>query len=380
MKWVKFTRLLTVSKQTRMKDFSIEEKLTERIKELSCLYEVTSILNQPELTNEEAFVEIASRLKESWRFPEKAIVEINFNGISISTNERIENSIFVKDNLLIENNTLGEIKIYYPAVGFSEDDFLEDEKKLLKKVCYEVGFYLEKKENQIKEAQLKRSAEHVDRLSILGEITAGIAHELNTPLGNILGFAELIKLQNKNPQIDRDISKIINAAIYSREIVKNLMFFSSEMPQNKSIFAVKPIIMQALSLLGPNFKKGNIDYKVSFADDDIKAQIDNIQLTQVLFNILLNAIYVSPPESEIHVNIFSTESHFVIEIKDNGKGINDEIKHKIFEPFFTTKPIGEGTGLGLSVVHGIIKSHQGDIEALDNQPTGTIFRIKLPLR
>ncbi|GGD17645.1 sensor histidine kinase [Flavobacterium orientale] len=363
-----------------MSEFSTEEKLKERIKELSCLYEVTNILNQLELTNEEVVVAIAWRLKEAWRFHEKAIVEVFFKELYFSTNKKLENTIFVKDYLLIENSVVGEIKIHYPADDFTENDFLEDEKKLLKKVCYEVSFFLEKKENQIKEAHLKRSAERVDRLSILGEITAGIAHELNTPLGNILGFAELIKQQNNNPQIDRDISKIINAAIYSREIVKNLMFFSCEMPQNKNVFPVKPIIMQALTLLGPNFKKGDINYKVSFADDDIKAQIDNIQLTQVLFNILLNAIYVSPPKSEIHVNVFSTESHFVIEIKDNGKGIEDEIKHKIFEPFFTTKPLGEGTGLGLSVVHGIIKSHQGIIETLDNNPNGTIFRIKLPLK
>ena len=376
----KFYPIIKPFQNVTMDQFSTEEKLTERIKELSCLYEVTNILNQQELNNEEVFVAIASRLKEAWRFHEKAIVEIFFKDLYFSTNEKLENTIFVKDNLLIENSVVGEIKIHYPADKFTENDFLEDEKKLLKKVCYEVSFFLEKKENQIKEAHLKRSAERVDRLSILGEITAGIAHELNTPLGNILGFAELIKQQNNNPQIDRDISKIINAAIYSREIVKNLMFFSCEMPQNKSVFAVKPIIMQALTLLGPNFKKGDINYKVSFADDDIKAQIDNIQLTQVLFNILLNAIYVSPPKSEIHVNVFSTESHFVIEIKDNGKGIDDEIKHKIFEPFFTTKPLGEGTGLGLSVVHGIIKSHQGTIEALDNKPKGTIFSIKLPLK
>ena len=363
-----------------MKQFSTEEKLTERIKELSCLYEVTNILNQSQLTNEEVFIAISSRLKEAWRFSKSAIVEISFEDFYFSTDEKIETTIFINDDLIVENNTVGEIKIHYPASDFTEDDFLEDEKKLLKKVCFEVGFFLEKKEKQIKEEQLKRSVERVDRLSILGEITAGIAHELNTPLGNILGFAELIKQQNTNSQIDRDVSKIINAAIYSREIVKNLMFFSCEMPQNKSFFAVKPIIMQALTLLGPNFKKGDITYKVNFTDDSIKAKIDNIQLTQVLFNILLNAIYVSPPKSKIYVDVFSAENDFVIEIKDNGTGIDDENKQKIFEPFFTTKPIGEGTGLGLSVVHGIIKSHQGDIQALDNKPKGTIFRIKLPLK
>lgn len=363
-----------------MKQFSTEEKLTERIKELSCLYEVTNILNQSQLTNEEVFIAISSRLKEAWRFSKNAIVEISFEDFYFSTIGKIENTIFIKDDLVIENNIVGEIKIHYPALDFTENDFLEDEKKLLKKVCFEVGLFLEKKEKQIKADQLKRSAERVDRLSILGEITAGIAHELNTPLGNILGFAELIKQQNTNSQIDRDVSKIINAAIYSREIVKNLMFFSCEMPQNKSFFAVKPIIMQALTLLGPNFKKGDITCKVNFADDTIRAKIDNIQLTQVLFNILLNAIYVSPPKSKIYVDVFSAENDFVIEIKDNGTGIDDENKQKIFEPFFTTKPIGEGTGLGLSVVHGIIKSHQGDIQALDNRPNGTIFRIKLPLK
>ena len=363
-----------------MANFSTEEKLTERIKELTCLYEVANILNQQTVTTEDALTGIVSKLREAWRFPEKAMVEIRYQTFYCSTHEKIAGTVCLKEYLQIENSISGEIAIHYPAGLYREDDFLDDEKKLLKKVSTEVSFFLERRENTVKEAQLKRSAERVDRLSILGEITAGIAHELNTPLGNILGFAELIKQQNSNRQIDRDISKIINAAIYSREIVKNLMFFSCEMPQNKSVFAVKPIIMQALTLLGPNFKKGHIGYQVSFADDHIKARIDNIQLTQVLFNILLNAIYVSPPKSEIHVNVYTAENDFVIEIRDNGPGIEKEIKPKIFEPFFTTKPIGEGTGLGLSVVHGIIKSHRGDIEALDNKPTGTIFKIKLPLK
>ncbi|HBI02103.1 MAG TPA: sensor histidine kinase, partial [Flavobacterium sp.] len=86
-----------------MDQFSTEEKLTERIKELSCLYEVTNILNQFELTNEEVFVAIASRLKEAWRFHEQAIVEIFFKDLYFSTNEKLENTIFVFDNLLIEN-------------------------------------------------------------------------------------------------------------------------------------------------------------------------------------------------------------------------------------------------------------------------------------
>lgn len=367
-------------KSKHMKTYSTEEKLSERIKELACLYEVTNILNHDEYSVLEVLKNIATVLKDAWRFKDKVIVGIRYQDLNYFTSKAHENTVFIKEDLIVDNQSAGEIKIHYPASDFIESDFLVDEIKLLRKVCYEIGVFLEKKESKVKVALFKKSAKQTDRLSILGEITAGIAHELNTPLGNILGFAELIKQQNSNPQIERDITKIINAAIYSREIVKNLMFFSCEMPQNKTILLVKPIILRALALLGPNFSKGNLDYKVTFADDEIKAQIDDIQLTQVLFNIILNAIHVSPANSVIEIDVYATVTDFVIEIKDNGPGIKAAIKEKIFDPFFTTKPIGEGTGLGLSVVHGIIKSHRGDIEALDNVPKGTNFKIKLPLK
>ncbi|MDD2985659.1 HAMP domain-containing sensor histidine kinase [Flavobacterium sp.] len=363
-----------------MKTYSAEEKLSERIKELACLYEVTNILNHDEYSVFEVLKNIATILKEAWRFTDRVVVEIRYHDFNYFTSQTLENTVFLKEDLIIDNQLSGEIKVHYPASDYIESDFLVDEIKLLRKVSYEIGVFLEKKESKVKVALFKKSAERVDRLSILGEITAGIAHELNTPLGNILGFAELIKQQNSDPQIERDITKIINAAIYSREIVKNLMFFSCEMPQNKTVLLVKPIILRALALLGPNFSKGNLDYKVTFADDEIKAQIDDIQLTQVLFNIVLNAIHVSPANSVIEIAVYATATDFVIEIKDNGPGIQSDIKDKIFDPFFTTKPIGEGTGLGLSVVHGIIKSHRGDIEALDNSPKGTNFKIKLPLK
>lgn len=363
-----------------MVPYSTEEKLSERIKELACLYEVTNILNHDSYSVFDVLKNIASILKEAWRFSDKAIVEICYHDFHYFSSEIKTTTVFLKEELVLDYQIAGEIKVHYPAKDYLGSDFLVDEIKLLKKVAYEIGVFLEKKENKVKEALLKKSAERVDRLSILGEITAGIAHELNTPLGNILGFAELIKQQNNNPQIERDITKIINAAIYSREIVKNLMFFSCEMPQNKTVLLVKPIILRALALLGPNFKKGNLHFKISFADDGIKAQIDDIQLTQVLFNIVLNAIHVSPQKSVIHIDVYATDVDFIIEIKDNGPGIPLKIKDKIFEPFFTTKPIGEGTGLGLSVVHGIIKSHRGDIQAFDNIPNGTIFKIKLPLK
>jgi len=357
---------------------STEEKLKERIKELTCLYDIsTAIIKANSI--QETLQEIVKILKVAWRFSEAVIVELKFDNQYLKTDLIPEKTVYQTNNLSVNENIVGFVKIHYPSPQFSQDHFLIDEQKLLNMACLEISAFIEKKINIEKEIILKRSIERVDRLSILGEITAGIAHELNTPLGNILGFAELINEQSTNKQISNDISKIINAAIYSREIVKKLMFFSCEMPQNMELVLIKPIISEALLLLGPNLKKAGISYQLIFEDDTLKAQIDNIQLTQVLFNILLNSIYASPKESIILIHVYNDNENFYIEIRDEGTGIPEEIKPKIFEPFFTTKPIGEGSGLGLSVVHGIIKSHKGDIFATDNQPNGTLFQIRLPL-
>lgn len=360
-------------------EISAEEKLQERVKELSCLYAVLSALSKPRPVAE-VLTTICAILQQAWRFSENAVAELKIDEYHLFSSAIPKESIFQQCNFPEHRSQNGYLKIHYPASTFSKEDFLEEEQKLLDNVAIEISGFLEKEHHRKNEELLKRSAERNDRLSILGEITAGIAHELNTPLGNILGFAELIEQRTQELQTKKDSSKIIKAAIFSREVVKKLMFFACEMPQNMEIISIKPIISQALSLLGQNFKKAGVFYTFDYEQADLKAQFDSIQLTQVLFNILINAIYAAPNGSEIHIQLTNDEHNFYIEISDKGPGIPKEIKHRIFEPFFTTKPVGEGSGLGLSVVHGIIKSHRGDILCQDNHPTGALFRIQLPLK
>lgn len=360
--------------------FSVEEKLKERIKELTCMYEVSSIIlsHSNDLTN--TLRQISEVLKKSWQFDSDAIVEIQVENELIITSGIPENNVFQEANIKANSQQIGWIRVYYPLPKYNISSFLEEEKILLDKIAQDLGAFYEKHLNKIKEELLKSSAQRIDRLSILGEITAGIAHELNTPLGNILGFAEFIHDSTKEKQSKLDSAKIIKSAVYSREVVKKLMFFSCEMPQNRSFVKIKPIVKQALSLLGPNFKKHNIESNLFFENPKLEAQLDEIQFTQVLFNILINSIYVAPVASVINVKVYNDTTNFYIEISDEGCGIPSDIKSRIFEPFFTTKPIGEGSGLGLSVVHGIIKGHQGDISTFDNQPKGTVFLIRLPLK
>jgi signal transduction histidine kinase len=281
--------------------------------------------------------------------------------------------------ITINKEHYGVVKIHYPASDYAATDFLPEELDLLKKVAEEMAAIIERAERKNREELLERSARRNDRLAILGEITAGIAHELNTPLGNILGFAELIKDKTDELQVRSDSEKIINSAVYAREVVKKLMFFSCEMPQQMESVSINEIVKDALQLLKPTFSKAGLLLVFEPDPGNAFGRLDPIQITQVIFNLVINSIYASAPQSTVLVKLLSEHKKIHITISDQGSGIPEEAQDRIFEPFFTTKPVGEGSGLGLSVVHGIVKSHRGSIHFSTEQGKGTTFNVVIPL-
>ncbi len=359
---------------------TLKKNLKERIKELTCLYEVSSIIvNNDYKELDKILYSIALSLRKSLQYNAYAIVEINSEPFHLISSALPAKSVSIKSEIKIFNEPKGLIKIHYPAEKFTQKDFLTEEKKLLKNVAINVGDLLERVAIRENEAIVKRKMEHADRLSILGEITAGIAHELNTPLANILGFAELLKSkETEKTQASKDLDKIINSAIFSREVVKKLMFFACEMPQNLGQTDLIPIIKEAMNLLDPTFKKQQITYKVNLPKSPVLMKADTVQLTQVIFNLVLNAIYFSPKNGVIKISLEETKKKIILKIADQGPGISPENVPKIFQPFFTTKNVGDGSGLGLSVVHGIIKGHRGTIDYQNNTPNGAIFIITFP--
>lgn len=359
---------------------TIENDLKERIKELTCLYEVSSIIvNNDYKQLDKTLYLIALSLRKAFQHNQETIVEISSGHHHLISSALPSESVTIERNIKVFNEPNGLIKIHYPAEKFSKEDFLKEEIILLKTVAVNIGDLLERVSIRENEAVVKRKMEHADRLSILGEITAGIAHELNTPLANILGFAELLKgKETSNTQTSKDLEKIINSAIFSREVVKKLMFFSCEMPQNMVEVDIVPVVEDAINLLDRTFKKNKVRYQVELPSEKVLLRADTIQLTQVIFNLVLNAIYFSPKEGLIIVSLRQDQSKIILEISDEGPGITPEIEEKIFQPFFTTKSVGDGSGLGLSVVHGIIKGHRGTIDYQPNHPTGAIFVITFP--
>nr|WP_321222521.1 HAMP domain-containing sensor histidine kinase [uncultured Psychroserpens sp.] len=357
-----------------------EQELKERIKELTCLYEVSSIIGNTdaEMLNT-TLKSVAYSLKKGFQYPDKTEVCISHEDILIFTKEFVQKDLILRSSIKIFNRIKGEIVVHLNTNGSKAITFLREEQLLLDNISLKIGSLLERIEIQNNETSLKRQMEHADRLGILGEITAGIAHELNTPLANILGFAELLKndLESNTKSIN-DIDKIIKNAIFSREVVKKLMFFACEMPQEMRRVNFVPHIKNAINLLDATFKKENVKYIFKIEDEDLWLKADPIQLTQILFNLLINAIYFSPKGGSVTIEAYSTKENIVLKILDEGKGFTKQDLGKVFQPFFTTKPLGDGSGLGLSVVHGIVASHNGRITARNNKKQGAIFTVTLP--
>lgn len=357
-----------------------ELALKERIKELTCLYEVSSIIVQSnsELL-EDTLVAISGSLKKAFKFCEITEIAIETGEINIAINKNGEDKVAITSAILSFNKVNGSINAYLPSDKFSKKDFLFEEQQLLDSIASKIGNLLERLELKKNEISLKRQMERADRLGILGEITAGIAHELNTPLANILGFAELLQDNlKKDLKATADLEKIIQNAIFSREVVKKLMFFACEMPQEMQKVNIVPSIKNAINLLDATFRKGQVKYIVKIEEEELWLRADTIQLTQIIFNLTINAIYFSPKNGLVTIETLQNKTHIILKISDEGTGLSETSLEKIFQPFYTTKATGDGSGLGLSVVHGIIMSHGGTIIAENNLSKGATFTVSLP--
>ena len=229
--------------------------------------------------------------------------------------------------------------------------------------------------------QQERMQEH-SRLAAVGELAAGVAHEINNPLAAILGLSELIQMENLPSQVTEDARKIQEAAQRAAKIVQNLLSFARKHEPEKRYMDVASIVDRAIELKSHDFKLNNIGVTVRHAKAVPATMVDELQLTQVVLNILTNAeqaIREGQGAGEVTATTQLLNGKIRISIADDGPGIPAESLHSIFDPFFTTKEAGEGTGLGLSICYGIIREHGGELWAESNRGEGAIFHIELPV-
>lgn len=239
---------------------------------------------------------------------------------------------------------------------------------------------LSEREEKLKDFTTSKIMES-ERLALVGQLAANVAHELNNPLVGIVTYSQLLleEAPSSDPSIEF-LNKIVIQANRCKEIVRGLLDFSRQRKPDKSLVNVNNVIRQCISLLENQAIFHNI--KINLTLNDLPMLIiDPSQIERVFMNIILNAAEAMEGHGtlDINSNLIPEESLVQIEFKDTGPGISEENLEKLFDPFFTTKEAGHGVGLGLAISYGIIREHNGTITVKSKPGSGTSFIIKLPV-
>ena len=218
-----------------------------------------------------------------------------------------------------------------------------------------------------------------EKLSAIGQLAAGIAHDVKNPLGVIKGLAEEIEEDMpKNSDTVKYLKVIQDNASRADSILNDLMTFSRQSAFEMKYQNICDTVHKAVRLTSYLVRKAYVELEIEIKSDPILTYFASQQIEQVLINLIQNAVQAMPDKGKIHIKVSEFHGDISISIADTGQGIEQENLNKIFDPFYTTKPEGQGTGLGLSVSYGIIKKHQGIIKVESAVGVGTTFVINLP--
>jgi C4-dicarboxylate-specific signal transduction histidine kinase/CheY-like chemotaxis protein len=221
-----------------------------------------------------------------------------------------------------------------------------------------------------------------EKMTAVGLLVSGVAHELNNPLTGVIGFSQLLLMSNTDEKIRRRLQTINREAERCKKIVHNLQTFARKHKPEKDYIGVNGILEQTLELRSYQLNVDNIKVVTDLEPQLPKTMADYYQLQRVFLNIIINAhqaMASAGDEGELILRTRSRGDTIVVQIEDDGPGIAPENLGKLFDPFFTTKEVGQGTGLGLSICYGIVEEHRGRL-SVDNSATGgAIFTVELPI-
>jgi PAS domain S-box-containing protein len=230
------------------------------------------------------------------------------------------------------------------------------------------------------ERRLKEQLIHSERLSAIGQLVAGVAHEINNPLQAVMGFTELLIEAEDRPEVLRDLGQIRADAGRAARIVHDLLLFARRETLERSVADLNEIVRSTLALQSFELARHRIGLHQEYGNDVPLIVASREQIQQVVVNLVLNAEYAVRDlgrPGTISVRTGQVNDSAFVEVSDNGPGVPADVAGRIFEPFFTTKEIGQGTGLGLSVSVGIAHAHGGSL-TLAPGDRGACFRLTLP--
>ncbi len=358
----------------------IIQQLQERIKELTCLYQIAEIANNVSFSMKEILSQICEVIPPAMQYPDIACCRLTVDDNCYYSSGYEQSSVTLQADIMVNYQVRGSVEIFYqmmPAYSIPLQ-FLPEEEKLLVTVAHQIAMIIEQKTNEAANVKLQEQLRHADRLATIGQLAAGIAHEINEPLGTILGFAQLVQTEHELPEAAaQDMGKIINATLHAREVVRKLMLFSRQMPPKKTLTNINQTIEEGFYFLENRCTKQGVTISRIFDPALPEIIVDPSQIHQVLVNLTVNAMQAMPDGGIVTIRTVNHGDQIEISVSDTGVGIDKDTMKKIFIPFFTTKDIDQGTGLGLAVVHGIVTAHNGKIKVESSPGKGSTFRIFL---
>ncbi|MEQ8191665.1 MAG: ATP-binding protein [Candidatus Eremiobacterota bacterium] len=281
-------------------------------------------------------------------------------------------------NLIVQKRWEEEIQIkkkngHSILVHFSASAIRDEQNNPI----YIAGIFRDITQKKLWEEQMIQA----EKLSSIGQLIAGITHEINNPLTGIMGFAQFLKINPKcDKEMQEDLETINREAIRAKEILQKLMVFSRNHEITQQLISVNDMLKETKKLFNYELKKGNLKFVEELEENLPSVTGDPHQFQQIFLNIATNAIQaMSEHGGTLTVKTEKQNDIIKITFSDTGPGIKPEDIPKVFDPFFTTKKVGEGTGLGLSVSYGMVKQNKGKIYVHSKEGEGAVFTIEFPV-
>ena len=356
--------------------------LRERVKELTCLYSLAQLVERSGISVAEILQGAVELLPPAWQYPEVAAGRIVFDGQSYLTANFKVGAHVQSAPIVVDDEPRGHVDVVYveEKPGLHEGPFLREERNLIDAVAHQISLIVERRQAEEDRLRMQDQLRHADRLATIGQLAAGVAHELNEPLGNILGFAQLAQKHPGLPEgVMPDLAKIVATCLHARQIINSLMLFSRQMPPQKASLDLNVVVAEAIDLLEARCASNGIAIVRHLSPDLPEITADASQLRQALVNLAVNAIQAMPDGGALEFATHASGDCVVLTVQDSGMGMSEQVLKEIFVPFFTTKEVNEGTGLGLPMVHGIVTSHGGHIRVESAPGQGARFDVDLPV-
>jgi signal transduction histidine kinase len=360
---------------------SADAALRERVKELTCLYEIAQLAAGPIGRLEGILQGAVEAIRRAWQYPEITHVRIVVDSRECLSPGFCEGVQKQSAHIVAGGVRRGRVEVLYSEVmaELDEGPFMKEERALLEAVAAQVASIVERCDAEAERAALQEQLRHADRLATIGQLAAGVAHELNEPLNNVLGFAQLAK---KHPsvtgRVKADMDRIETAALQARSTIRKLLVFARQAPPQMTDVDINQVVEEGLQFFHARCASEGIVLTVALCSELPRIAADPSQLNQALVNLIVNAMQAMPDGGRLTVSTGASKGRVFLSVEDTGIGMTDEVAAKLFVPFFTTKDVGQGTGLGLPVAHGIVMSHGGTIRVESSAGQGTRMTIELP--